>query len=312
MRRVLLAEPHGFSARALELLKSVAEVTATDIAVGELAAAMRDYDAVWVRLNHRLDAETIAAAGRCKLIACPVTGLDHIDLEACAAAGIRVIALKGEVDFLKQVRATAELTLALTLALMRQLVPAAQSVRDGHWSRDEFQGRELLGKTVGIVGVGRLGSITASYFTAFGCHVVGFDKRDDFAPQVERVMSLEELAARADIVSVHLSLDASTRRIIGGQFFNAMRPGGWFINTSRGEVVDEAALLAALKQGRLAGAALDVLTQEPNVDATHPVLAYAKANRNVLVVPHIGGNTAESFEKTEVFIASRLAEALRS
>lgn len=308
--KVLLAEPKDFSPQARALLESRCEVVAQVVEPGDLGGAAQDFDAVWVRLAHRIDKTFLEKRGRCRVIATPVTGLDHIDLDACRAAGVTVLSLRGEVEFLKEVRATAELTVALALALMRQVPQAVESVKRGEWQRDLFRGRELHRKTVGLVGVGRLGSIVAGYFAAFGMEVLGFDVRDDFPPGVERVPTLEGLLARSDLVSVHVALTPVTQRMIDGRAFAAMKPGAFLINTSRGGVVDEASMLAALRDGRLAGAALDVLSGEPAVDSSHPVVREAQRRSNLLVVPHIGGNTFESFVKTETFIASKVLEAL--
>lgn len=309
--RLLIAEPLDFSPKAIALLEGSVDVVLRETSAAGLAAALAEFDAVWFRLAHRIDAALLQGRPRCRVIATPVTGIDHIDLQACEAAGIRVVSLKGEIEFLKQVRATAELTVGLTLALMRKIPQASRSVLDGRWQRDLFRGSELYGKTVGLVGVGRLGSIVAGYFAAFGMTVLGFDIRPDSPPGVERVGSLEELMSRSDVVSVHVTYDDSTRGLIGARQLAAMKQGSWFVNTSRGGVVDEAALLVALESGHLAGAALDVLSGEPAVDARHPVVQYAKGHDNVLVVPHIGGNTVESFEKTELFLAGKVLEALR-
>jgi D-3-phosphoglycerate dehydrogenase / 2-oxoglutarate reductase len=309
--RILIAEPLDFSPAAVRLLETAADVTlrATDRA--GLAAALAEYDVVWFRLAHKIDRELLAGPLHTSVLATPVTGLDHIDLAACAEHGIRVVSLRGEVDFLQQVRATAELTLALTLALLRHLPKSAEHVQAGGWNRDLFRGHELFGRTVGIVGVGRLGRIVAGYFRALGMTVLGYDPRADFPHDAaERVTSLDELLGRSDVVSLHVAYNDSTRQLISTHQFAAMKPGAVLINTARGGVVDEQALLAALDEGRLAGAALDVLDGEPGITAAHPLVAAAKTRDNLLIVPHIGGNTLESFEKTEVFLAGRVLEAL--
>jgi D-3-phosphoglycerate dehydrogenase len=240
-----------------------------------------------------------------------VTGLDHIDLAACEARGVRVVSLRGEVEFLKNVRATAELNLGLAIALMRHIPSADQSVKQGHWNRDLFRGNELFGKTAGIVGVGRLGSILSRYLSALGMTVLGFDPKSDFSDSTaERIGSLERLLNRSDVVFLLVSYDQSTHHLIGQQEFAAMRKGAFLINTSRGGVVDERAMLAALQTGHLAGVGLDVLDGEPLIDETHPVVAYARENSRVVIVPHIGGNSHESFEKTEVFLALLVVEQL--
>jgi D-3-phosphoglycerate dehydrogenase / 2-oxoglutarate reductase len=307
--RVLIAEPEGFSPRAVALLRERAEVELRACTRDELAAAFATHDVVWFRLGHRIDAALLAGAGRCRVLATPVTGLDHIDLQACAARGIRVVSLRGEVEFLRTVRATAELTLGLLLALVRRIPAAHAHVLDGGWDRDRFRGRELHGRTAGLVGVGRLGTIVAGLLAALGMEVLGADPRPDFPDGVTRV-SLEELLTRSDVVSVHASYGPSTRHLIGARELGLLRPGAVLVNTSRGGVVDEGALLAALVEGRLAGAALDVIDGEPDIGAQHPLVRYAQAHENLILVPHIGGNTLESFEKTEVFLAGRVLEAL--
>ncbi|MBI3837564.1 MAG: hydroxyacid dehydrogenase [Planctomycetia bacterium] len=311
--RILIAEPLDFSPEAVRLLETSAEVTlrATDRA--GLAAAFRDFDVVWFRLGHRVDRELLAGPLRCRILATPVTGLDHIDLAACGERGIRVVSLRGETRFLEQVRGTAELTLALTLALLRRIHAAAADVERGGWNRDSFRGRELFSRTVGLVGVGRLGRIVASYFRAFGMDVAGYDPRPDFPyDAARRVESLVDLLAQSDVVSMHVSYDASTRHLIGRKELAAIKPGAVLVNTSRGGLVDESALLESLQSGTLAGAALDVLDGEPRITTEHPLVAYARSCDRLLIVPHIGGNTVESFEKTEYYLAGRVIETLAS
>ena len=157
--RVRIAEPEGFSASALHRLREVADVSLEPCRPEDLAQVLRDVDVFWFRLGHKIDGSVLPEKPRCRIIATAVTGLDHIDLEACAERGIRVVSLKGESRFLRTVRATAELTIGLAIALMRHIPRAAADVLNGSWCRDEFRGHELYGKTAGIVGVGRLGSI---------------------------------------------------------------------------------------------------------------------------------------------------------
>lgn len=309
--QVLIAEPLDFSPAAMSVLQAAADVHAAATTRAQMPAALSHYDVVWFRLAHRIDRQMLGGALRTRILATPVTGLDHIDLAACAERGIRVVSLKGETEFLRDVRATAELTVALTLALLRQLPAAAAHVLAGGWQRDCFRGRELFGKTVGLVGIGRLGQLVAGYFAAFGCEVLAFDPRANFpAGPARRVERLADLLAASDIVSLHVSYGESTRHLIGASELAALRPGAVLVNTARGGVIDEAALLAALQAGHLAGAALDVLEGEPDIAAAHPLVAYARDHAHVLIVPHIGGNTVESFAKTECFLARRVVEAI--
>ncbi|MBX7167450.1 MAG: hypothetical protein K1X74_14060 [Pirellulales bacterium] len=308
--RILIAEPDDFSPKAVEILRQVGDVELRHCHHGELADALRDYDIFWFRLAHRIDRALLSGQLRCRMLVTPVTGLDHIDLQACQQRGLRVVSLRGEFEFLKRVRATAELTLGLALALLRHIPQAAASVNEGLWNRDLFRGRELFGKTAGIVGMGRLGTIVAGYFRAFGMEVLGYDPRPDFPSDLAvRTSTIDELLERSDIVSIHVKYDDSTRHLIGRRQLEIMRPGAVLINTSRGGVIDDRALIEVLASGHLAGAALDVLDGEPDINAQHPVVRYAREHDNLLVVPHIGGNTEESFEKTEVFLALRVLQA---
>lgn len=311
--KILIAEPQDFSPRAVAILKQIGQVDLCECDTGNLRQALEEYDVFWFRLAHRMSRELLTGDIRCRILATPVTGIDHIDLTACTERGIRVVCLRGEYDFLKKVRATAELTLGLTLALMRHIPEAAESVKTGIWNRDLFRGRELYEKTAGIVGMGRLGKIVAGYFRSFGMRVIGYDPRPDFPlDSAERAESLHELLERSDVVSIHVKYDETTHHLFLHEHFETMKDSAVLINTSRGGIVDDDALLWALRSGQIAGAALDVLDGEPNIDPGHPVLEYSKTHSNLLVVPHIGGNTEESFAKTETFLALRVLELART
>jgi D-3-phosphoglycerate dehydrogenase len=309
--KILVAEPDDFNKEVIEMLRSYGETDVKEIKPQELKDAFDSYDVIWFRLGHKIDAHTIGWNPRCKILATPVTGLDHIDEKLCREIGIQIVSLRGEKDFLKDVRATAELTVALTLALMRNLIPAAESVKKGEWNRDAFRGNELYGKTAGIIGMGRLGKITARYFAAFGMNIIGYDVNDESGMEVnEKASSIEELIKKSDVVSVHVNYDESTENLVGEKELSCFKQGAVLVNTSRGGVIDEVALLKALKSGRLKGAALDVIKDEHSVQKNNLLLKYARENKNLLIVPHIGGNTYESFEKTEKFIAGKLVSKI--
>jgi D-3-phosphoglycerate dehydrogenase len=294
---ILIAEPHGFTPEAYRVLQIAANVWCATITRNGMSEAMRHYDAIWVRLGHRITAATIPADCKCRLIATPCTGLDHIDVDACRARGIEVVSLKGETEFLSDVHATAEHTLALTLALLRKLVPAVNGA--GDWQRDRYCGRELYGKTVGIIGYGRIGKQVCRLFNAFGTHAFTSD-----------CGAWDHLLRASDVVTLHVPFNASTRHIMGANELALMKPTAVLINTSRGGVIDEKALADALENERIAGAALDVLDGEPP-DFNHPLLKLARTTDRVIVTPHIGGKTHESCEKTEVFLANKVVSRLR-
>jgi D-3-phosphoglycerate dehydrogenase len=311
--KILIAESSGFSPAALDTLRGAAEVVEADLDRAGLLAAVAEADVLWVRLRHRIDREIFEAGRQLKIVVSPTTGLNHIDLEAAAPQGIRVVSLRGEVDFISDVRATAELTVGLLLALMRKSPAAVVDTRSGHWDRDSFQGRELYGKTAGVVGYGRLGHIVARYLQAFDMRVQVSDPDldpEELGRDLTRV-PLPKLLAASDVVTLHVNLCDDTCGFFGRDEFAAMQPGAWFINTSRGELVDEQALLDALRSGRLAGAALDVLCDEDSAGmAGRALVEFSKTDSRLIITPHIGGCTRESMEKTERFLAGRLVEMI--
>ncbi len=309
--RLLIAELEGFSQTALRQLRETLEVETADLDRAGLLQRVDGFDALWVRLRNRIDREVFDAAPRLRFVITNTTGLNHIDLEEAERRGVRVISLRGEADFLKEVRATAELTVGLLLALVRHLPAAHAHVCDGGWNRDLFRGNELYGKTAGIVGYGRLGRIVARYLQAFDMRVLACGphlKQSEVEPGVE-VVDLGTLLSQSDVVSLHASLTSENRGFFGSEQFAAMRARSWFINTARGELVDETARLDGLTSGHLAGAALDVLCDERSGGmGNNPLVEYARGHDNLILAPHVGGNTAESLEKTESFLTAKLIQ----
>lgn len=312
--RLLITESRAFPPAALARLRQVADVTAADLDRSRLEREIAGADILWVRLRHRIDDALLALAPHLEIIASPTTGLTHIDLEAAARRGIRVVSLRGETDFLRDIRATAEHTIGLMLSLVRNIPAAAAHVIAGGWNRDSFQGIELFGKTIAVVGYGRLGRIVARYLSAFDCRVIAVDPNPSpWESASVEFRTLPEALRAADIVTLHVNLTSDSRRFFGAEQFAGMQMGSYFINTSRGELVDELALLAALRSGRLAGAALDVLSGEDSTGmASHPLVRYAETHPNLLITPHIGGCAVESMQKTELFLCDRLLDAMAS
>lgn len=310
---ILIAESNRFSAEAVAELTRLGRVRLADLDQESLQQAMPEFDLVWVRLRNRIDAQMFQAAPRLKALATPTTGLNHIDLAAAECRGIEVFSLRGETEFLRDVRATAELTIGLMLALLRHIPSATTHTRAGGWARDRFRGSELFGKTVGVVGYGRLGKLVATYLNAFGANIIVSDPyicETNLEPPARRT-SLQQLLAQADLVTLHVNLTEQTRGFFGRPQINSMKPGALLVNTSRGELLDEAALLDALHSGKLAGAALDVLADEyAGSIGSNPLIEYSRQHDNVLITPHIGGCTVESMAKTEVFLARKIATTL--
>lgn len=244
-------------------------------------------------------------AERLRVVVTATTGADHIDDEALAARGIPLLTLRGQTEVLRDVTAAAEHSWLLLMAVARQLIPAARAVRAGDWDRNQFPGLMLRGRTIGIVGCGRIGQWMGRYAEAFGMRRLGFDPHlDPWPGHIERV-PLETLLTEADAVSVHVPLGDATRGLLDRDAFATMKAGVIVVNTSRGEVIDEAALLVGLTSGHVAGAGLDVLQGEPDV-AGHPLRRYAETHDNLIVTPHIGGFSPDAVKHVLRFCCKRL------
>jgi D-3-phosphoglycerate dehydrogenase / 2-oxoglutarate reductase len=312
--RILVAEARDFPPKAAALLESVGSLTLGDFDRPTLLSEVENLEVLWVRLRHYVDAEIMSHAPRLRVIATPTTGLNHIDLKATEERGISVLSLRGETDFLKNIRATAEHTVGLTLALLRRIPDATQHALGGKWNRDLFKGSEIFEKTVGIIGYGRLGRIVADYFSAFGAQVFATDPAMNPGEirQGLRIVPLPDLLAQSDIVSLHVNLTTSTYGFFDKSCFAMMKRGSFLINTARGELIDEVAFLEAIQNGHVTGAALDVLSGELDCGfESHPFLQYAAENSNLIITPHIGGCTRESTERTEEFLAEKVANFIR-
>lgn len=314
MIKILNTESLDYSPSAREILERFAVIEAADLQHPELFSRLSEIDALIVRLRNQIDREILDSAPHLKAIVTATTGLDHIDTAYAAERGIAVLSLKGETDFLRSIPATAEHTWGLLLALVRNLPWAYQSVLQGEWDRDRFRGRDLAGKRLGIVGLGRIGEKIARYGQAFGMKVVAYDPyRQDWLPDVERYPTLEALCHQSEILSLHMPLNEETRGMIGAQEISWLPPGALLVNTARGAVLDETALLAALETGQLGGAALDVLSDEtsPTRPLTACLVEYARSHSNLLLTPHIGGATIDSMHATEIFMAQKLERFLK-
>lgn len=311
--RILVAERSSFSERGLQALAQIGPIEALDLSQVELVRLISDFEVLVLRLGLQADEAVITAGKELWMIATATTGVDHIDLAAAGRKGIAIISLQGEREFLDQVYATAEHTFALLLSLIRHIPSAFEAAKEYEWRRDLYRGRELNGKRLGIIGCGRLGRMVARYGAAFGMRVLVFDpNQNDLPDGIGRCESLHELLAASEIVSLHVPLNEETRRLISAAEFEAMRPGAILVNTARGAVVDEQALLIALESGRLGGAALDVLSQEHTLSTQrdHPLIEYARTHDNLIVTPHIAGATYESVEKADLFLAGKIHEYL--
>lgn len=309
---MLNVEPDNYSQKARDILTDCwgCELIEQSCTRVELLDVIVDIDILIVRLGHKVDEEVFRAAKKLSFVVTATTGLNHIDLIAAKKYGVKVLSLKGERDFLNTLTATAELTWALLLSLVRKLPAANEHVKEGGWNRDMYRGQQLNNKVIGIIGYGRLGSIVAEYARAFRMKVLVTDPNVEDVPSWVEKVELNELLSSADVISIHVNYEESTHHLLNDTNFSYVKKGMVLINTSRGELIDEVALLKSLKNKSIAAAALDVLDDESGKKSNWPknnlLWQYMKNNQNVIIVPHIGGATLESMEQTEIFMANKL------
>jgi D-3-phosphoglycerate dehydrogenase len=269
----------------------------------ELANAIAEADAVLVRSATKITRESLARADRLKAIGRAGVGVDTIDVDAATERGIPVLTAPGGNTI-----SAAELTMALLLSLARKVPAADRSMRAGEWDKKSFSGIELYGKTLGLVGAGRIGSQVAKRARAFGMSVVVYDPylTPTQAHELDaKLVPLDTVIARADVLSVHVPLTDATKGLLGPAQFAKMKRSVIVLNVARGGVVDEVALLAALQAKTIAGAALDVYETEP-LQADHPF----RTLPNVVLTPHLGASTSEAQEKVAIEIAEAVRDAL--
>jgi D-3-phosphoglycerate dehydrogenase / 2-oxoglutarate reductase len=268
----------------------------------ELLAAIADVDAILVRSATRVDAEALAAATRLKVVARAGVGLDNVDVKQATQSGVMVVNAPTS-----NIVSAAELAVGLLLATARHIGPASQALRTGEWKRSKYTGVELYEKTVGIVGLGRIGVLVAQRLSAFGMNVIAYDPYVQAGRAAQlgvRLVPLDDLIAESDFISVHLPKTPETVGLIGEEQLARAKPTAVVVNAARGGIVDEHALYVALKEGRLAGAGLDVFATEPCTDS--PLFEF----ENVVATPHLGASTDEAQEKAGIAVARSVRLAL--
>ena len=270
---------------------------------GELLAALAaGVDAVLIRSATKMDAEAIAAAKGLKVIARAGVGLDNVEIPAATAAGVMVVNAPTS-----NIVSAAELAITLLLASTRFISPAHAALRNGKWARSKYTGAEIFEKTLGIVGFGRIGQLVAARMQAFGMDVVAYDPylAPARAAQLNvRLVDLDELLRVSDFITIHLPKTKETANLIGEEALKKVKPTVRIINAARGGVLDEAALYTALKEGRVAGAGLDVFATEPCTDS--PLFELD----NVVATPHLGASTDEAQERAGIAVAVSVRKAL--
>ena len=305
--RVVIAEPFATGGQAVLHERGIDVVSCVGRPREELLAALREADGLIVRSETRVDRDLLSHAPRIRVVGRAGVGVDAIDVEAATEAGIVVVNTPAANTI-----AATEQTFALMLALMRHVPAANASIRAGRWERAPFIGHELFGKTLGIIGLGRIGGGVAARARSFGMEVIAHDpyipQSRGEALQVELV-GLDDLLQRADIVTLHVPLTQHTRGMIDSHRLQRMRSGSVLINCARGGVIDEEALIAALDADILAGAAIDVVAHEPPQPESSGAALHR--HRKVIATPHLGGSTHEALDRIAIELARDVADALR-
>jgi D-3-phosphoglycerate dehydrogenase len=296
--------PESLSQEGLDKLRTQTEVEARKLSREELLEVIGDFDALIVRSATRVDRELLERATSLKVVGRAGVGLDNIDVAAATRLGILVVNAPES-----NVLSAAEHTLALLLALARHVPAADASLRAGGWERSRFTGVELDGKTLGILGLGRIGNLVAQRAKAFGMRLLGYDpyvSRQWAAERgIDMASTVEEVCREADFITVHLPKNAETKAILSDPEFAVMKPEARVINVARGGIIDEDALVRALKDGLIAGAAVDVYEKEP--PGQHPLFGLEQ----VVVTPHLGASTEEAQTRAGTVIAEQVLLALR-
>ena len=272
----------------------------------------KDFEIVFTKLGLHLGKNQIDTLKSLSTICTPTTGYNHIDVEYASAKGINIIGLKNEKEFLAQVKSTAEHTWALLLAIARNLYAAIDTTqKKAEWNRIPYKADELSEKTLGIIGYGRLGKIVAQYGIAFGMKILAHDIDESVfvdLPTEVKSCNLNTLLEKSDYVILLISWNQENNHFMDGVKLNSMKKTAYLINTSRGELLDEKALLSSLKEKKLNGAALDVLEGDsiwdPHQKVSNELLAYASKNDNLIITPHMGGYGKSSIEKTRVYLTN--------
>jgi D-3-phosphoglycerate dehydrogenase / 2-oxoglutarate reductase len=300
--KVLVAEP--LADEGIELLRKDFEVDVRNLSKEELLDAIGEYDAVIVRSATKITADVLARAGNLKVVGRAGIGLDNIDVDQCTRQGVLVVNAPQS-----NVVSAAEHTIALMLALARNVPQADVSLKAGRWERDALTGVELQGKVLGILGLGRIGTLVAQRAAGFGMKLLAYDpyvsRQRAGQLGIELAASVDEVCSQADFLTVHLPKSAETMGIVGEKQFGLMRPGVRVLNTSRGGIIGEQALYEAVKSGQVAGAGLDVFEKEP--PGKLPIFDLP----NVVVTPHLGASTEEAQTKAGMTIAEQISLALR-
>ena len=309
--KVVFTGPQEATAWLEETLGSGFSVIHVEAEADQVARGLQQADVFLdASMKVPLTAAMIDEAQSLQLLITATTGADHIDTQALEVRGIPLKTLRGQGEFLRNITPAAELTWLLLMACARRLRGAIQHVQGGGWDRQQFPGAMLHGRTLGVIGCGRIGTWVSRYGRAFGMQTIGYDPFLEQFPETIEKRSLEQVFSTADFVALTLTFSEETRGLITAAELERMKEGAVLVNTSRGAIVREQDLLDGLQQGKPAFLGTDVLEGEPDIEQSL-IWRYAREHDNVVITPHIGGFSPDALQRVLCFTAERIVDFLK-
>lgn len=304
---IFLGPLEGFNS-SKEILDGFANIINVEPNISSIAKHLVLVDVIIdASMKLKIDKDIIKKATNLKIISCATTGSSHIDSEYTKKRGIEVRTLKEDKDLIKNLTPAAELSWALLMNCARNLNHAINHVQNGNWDREKFPGIMIKGKTIGIIGCGRIGTWMSKYASAFGMNIIGFDPYIKQNETKIKLVNIDELAKKSDFISIHIHLDKSTTGIIDNKFLSKCKKGVILINTSRGEIINEIDLVENLEKKIVGAVGVDVLCNEPDISNSH-LYKYSLNNSNVFITPHCGGYSPDAVK----IVSARAAEKIKT
>lgn len=306
-----ILEPHRFSSKAITKLCENGTVTLFDSNLGSLEAFVKNLHVLFVRLNYYIGEVFLSKCENLKYICSPTTGFNHLDIDAIFKRNIQIISLQNESSFLSNIRATPEHAFGLIISLLRGYKTSFLTNTSATWDREKYFGYEIFKNKFGIIGLGRIGKILASYLSSFGAEVFYYDPKEILLPKgnsFTKKNCIDSLIQESNIILLCASFSPRSEIIINKKIIDSME-NKFFINTSRGELIDEEYLISKIKENHFKGIALDVISNETSRNNLLKMVALTEG-RNFIITPHIGGATFDSINSTEIFIVEKLLKNL--
>jgi len=301
--KTLIVSPRYFAEEAISVFQELGEVDTLNTSLGKkgLLDVVEDYDILAIKVDTIIDREVFDKAKNLKVIASATTGVNHIDLDCAKEKGVNIVSLIGA-----HTESTAEYVFALLLSLLRNISFSNKSLLEGNWERKRFIGTELFGKTIGIVGYGKIGRHVGIIAKGFGMKILFFDP---YVENVEGKCDMDTLLRESDVVTLHCLLNEETKGMLNYEKFKMMKRNAVLINCSRGPIVNDEDLVRALEEGEILAAGLDVFDREP-LTSEHILVRKGKELRNLLITPHVAGSTNEALKRSSLFVAKKTKDLL--